>query len=297
MIHKPVLLNKILENLDPQEDEVVLDATLGAGGHSKEILNKIEKGVLIAIDQDVTATDNLASSLGAKLLERCILINGNFRDLKVLLKEKGITKVDKILFDLGMSSDELEHSGRGFSFQLDEPLLMTFKKDPGIDDLTAYKIVNSWNEKDLADIIYEYGDERFSRQIAKKIYVSRKKESIKTSAQLAKIVESAFPESRRGGRIHKATKTFQALRIAVNDELEALKDGLEAGWEILGKEGRMAVISFHSLEDRIVKTFFKEKAKEKKGELLTKKPIVPTWSEIKENPRSRSAKLRVIKKL
>ncbi|MEK7104808.1 MAG: 16S rRNA (cytosine(1402)-N(4))-methyltransferase RsmH, partial [Patescibacteria group bacterium] len=212
--------------------------------------------------------------------------------------------ISAIIFDLGLSSDQLENSGRGFSFMKDEPLLMTMKENPLPEDLTAIDIVNTWGEKSLADIIYGYGEEKFSRRIARGIVEARVKNKIETTWDLIKVIENNVPIAYRKGhakgrarRLHCATKTFQALRIAVNDELGALQTGLEKGFKVLNRGGRMAVISFHSLEDRIVKRFYKEK--QKKGEviLINKKPIIPKKEEIKNNPRSRSAKLRILEKI
>lgn len=179
----------------------------------------------------------------------------------------------------------------------DEPLLMTMKENPGPEDVTAYDVVNTWDEKNLADIIYGYGEERFSRRIAKGIVEARKKAEIKTTFDLVKIIAEAVPAAYRRGRLHFATRTFQAIRIAVNDELGALQEGLEKGFEALKVGGRMAVISFHSLEDRIVKNFYKVRTKEKKAILINKKPVLANKEELKNNPRARSAKLRVLEKI
>jgi 16S rRNA (cytosine1402-N4)-methyltransferase len=187
---------------------------------------------------------------------------------------------------------QLEKSGRGFSFQKDEPLLMTLKSEPGPNDLTAREILNKWSEKEIADVLYKYGEERYSRRIARAIFERRKKKAVETTLELIDIVRASVPRSYRHGRINCATRTFQALRIAVNDELNALEEGLEKAWNALNDKSRMIVISFHSLEDRIVKNFFKKTG----GKILTKKPIVPSEEEIKNNPRSRSAKMRAIEK-
>ncbi len=208
---------------------------------------------------------------------------------------QGIPKIDGALFDLGISSMEIGESGRGFSFQYDEPLLMTLENPITETTLTARDVVNSLPEKELADIIYKYGEERFSRPIAKAIVTARRRAKIDSSLQLAEIIAEAVPKGYRNGRINPATKTFQALRIFVNDEFGAIEEGLSGAWNLLTPGGRIAVISFHSLEDRIIKNFFKDKAKDS-GRLLTKKPIVPTRAEIIKNPRSRSAKLRIIEK-
>ncbi len=293
--HIPVLLNEAIESLDIKQGETVIDATIGAGGHAKFIGANIGKeGRLIGLDQDEMALkiakDNLEN---AKC--KVFLINGNFRNIDSLTADKGIEKADKILFDLGVSSMQFGPTGRGFSFLYDEPLLMTLKSDLSEDDLTAYEIVNSYQEKEIADIIYKYGEDRGSRRIAKEIVKARKIKPIATSGELADIIKRAFPV--KHFKINPATRTFQALRIAVNDELSALDEGLKKSWEILNKGGRISVISFHSLEDRIVKNFFRNLSKEKKGLLINKKPISATREEIKLNPKSRSAKLRTIEKI
>ncbi len=260
-MHRPVLLQEAVDGLDLKDGEVFVDATFGAGGHTREVLRRYPRVRAISIDQD--------PETGAE-------ITGNFRDLDKLL---GDLKPDAILFDIGFSSDQLA-SGRGFSFNSDEPLDMRLSGK----GLTAADILNSWNEHALELILRGFGEERRSRQIAHEIVKRRMVKPFKTTFDLVEVV------GKRRGKIHPATKTFQALRIAVNEELTSLEEGLEKGWEILKPGGRFAVISFHSLEDRIVKKNFREKGERRK-------PIVPTEVEIRENPRSRSAKLRIIKKL
>ncbi len=289
-IHKTVLLNETIEGLNLSDKSLVLDATFGGGGHSIEILKKYPSIKITALDQDKSAWEK-AKDKFKDYENRIFFINANFRDIDS--KEK----FDAIIFDLGFSSDQLENSGRGFSFIKDEPLLMTMKENPGPEDLTAIEIVNNWDEKSLADIIYGYGEERFSRLIAKGIAKARQKNEIRTTWDLVKIIGNSVPQRYKKRRLHFATKTFQALRIAVNDELRTLQTGLSKGFENLKKTGRMAVITFHSLEDRIVKRFFKEKQKENEVILINKKPIVAKIEEIKNNPGSRSAKLRVLEKL
>jgi 16S rRNA (cytosine1402-N4)-methyltransferase len=292
-IHKTVLLNETIEGLNlpaspslgGQTDSVVLDCTFGGGGHSLEILRRFPKAKIIALDQDKGVWRNND--------KRISFHNENFSNLDKVLKEE---KVDGIIFDLGLSSDQLENSGRGFSFMKNEPLLMTMRENPRAEDLTALDIVNIWNEKSLADIIYGYGEERYSRRIAKGIVDAREKK-IETTFDLVKIISDSVPAGYRRGRLHFATKTFQALRIAVNDELGVLKDGLEKGFSVLKVGGRMAVISFHSLEDRIVKRFYKELEKEGKVKLINKKIILASEEELRNNPRSRSAKLRILEKI
>ena len=293
MKHRPVLLNEVIGGLGLSKDSVVLDCTFGGGGHSKEILRRYPGTKIIAIDEDEEVTVEKGISLHHE----------NFRNLDKVLGDR---KVDAILFDLGFSSDQLESSGRGFSFLKDEPLLMTLKAKPGEEDLTAKMVINNWSEKSLADIIYGYGEERYARRIARVIAEERFRKPIETTGELVEIIKKAVPSRYRTKKIHFATRTFQALRIAVNDELGALKEGLEKGFEALKPESRMAVISFHSLEDRIVKKFYKEKAspvglwprvEESKAVLINKKPIRASDEEIKNNIRSRSAKLRIIKKI
>ena len=288
-IHKTVLLNETIDGLNLHDKSVVLDCTFGGGGHSLEILKRYPNVKIIAIDQDAGAWDK-AKSKFKDFKDRISFFNVNFNELDNFSNYL----VDGIIFDLGLSSDQLENSGRGFSFMKDEPLLMTMKENPGPEDLTAKDIVNTWGEKNLADIIYGYGEERFSRKIAKGIVDTRQKKEINTTFDLVEILNNVLPGSYKKGRLHFATKTFQALRIAVNDELGMLQRGLEKGLDVLKINGRMSVISFHSLEDRIVKRFFKENEKEKKVILINKKVITASNEELKNNPRSRSAKLRIL---
>ena len=293
-IHKTVLLNETIDglNLSNKNELFVIDGTFGGGGHSLEILKKYPNVKIIAIDQDKSVFEK-AKDKFKDFSERISFINTNFSNLDNL---KEIEKVDGIILDLGLSSDQLENSGRGFSFKKDEPLLMTMKENPSSEDLTAIDIVNGWGEKNLADIIYGYGEEKFSRRIAKGIIEARKKKQIMTTFDLVKVIEDSVPSGYKKGKIHCATKTFQAIRIAVNDELNVLKNALEKGFNILNKGGRMSVISFHSLEDRIVKNFYKDKQKNGEAKLINKKPITASSDELKSNTRSRSAKLRVLEK-
>ncbi|MCK5591345.1 MAG: 16S rRNA (cytosine(1402)-N(4))-methyltransferase RsmH, partial [Candidatus Pacebacteria bacterium] len=225
------------------------------------------------------------------------LINGNFRNMDTLLSNLDIQKVDRVLLDIGLSNRQLADSKRGFSFMQDEPLLMTFNPNPKDEELTAEEIVNSWDEENIADIIYGYGGERFSRRIAKNIVLARSEKRITTTSELAMIIEKSIPRIAKKGKTNPATKTFQALRIAVNDELRALKDGISKGIDLLEKDGRLAIISFHSGEDRIVKQMFRDYQSEGVVEILTKRPIAPSSSELEVNPKARSAKLRIIKKI
>lgn len=293
-VHKTVLLKETIDglNLNLNNESIVVDSTFGGGGHSVEILKKFPKSKVIGIDQDKSAWGKAKEKFKG-MEKRISFVNANFSELGSVVEDK---KVDGIIFDLGLSSDQLENAGRGFSFMKDEPLLMTMKEDLKEEDLTAKEIVNTWEEKNLADIIYGYGEERYARRIAKAIVEAREKEEIQTTFDLVRIIESAVPSIYKRGRIHYATRTFQALRIAVNDELRVLEKGLESGFEMLKKGRRMSVITFHSLEDRIVKRFYKKLQQEEKAILINKKPIIATSEEIKNNPRSRSAKLRILEK-
>lgn len=293
-MHPPVLLHEAIDSLSIHEDDVVLDATLGGAGHARAISEKLGKrGVLIGFDLDPEAILRAERALkGAKA--RTHLVQANFRTLSEELNKLGISSITKVLFDLGWSGYQLA-AGRGFSFLSDEPLLMTYGT-PRRDGLTAEKIVNEWGEESLADIIFGWGEERYSRRIAKRIVERRVKTPFKTASDLADAIKASVPASYRHGRIHPATRTFQALRIAVNDELGALSAGLTGAWNAMGPGGRIAVITFHSIEDRIVKRQFAEWEKNGEGERISKKPIRPSEAETKMNPRSRSAKLRVIQK-
>ncbi|MEK7607857.1 MAG: 16S rRNA (cytosine(1402)-N(4))-methyltransferase RsmH [Patescibacteria group bacterium] len=294
-MHQAVLLQETIDGLDLKAGDVVIDGTLGRAGHAIGALLK-EKGIfLIGIDRDEDAIEESRKKLmGAGVDPKSFrLFRGNFRNMDGFLKESGKDHADKIILDLGLSSPHLDSSGRGFSFKKNEPLLMTMEKNPNKDSFTARDIVNTWAQEDIANVIYAYGDERYSRRIAKAIVERRQKKSIETTDDLVDIVSSSVPAIYKRGKIHPATRTFQALRIAVNDELDSLKSALEIGLKSLKTGGRMAIISFHSLEDRIVKNFMKEAQKNDYGEPFTKKPIVPDFEEISQNPRSRSAKLRI----
>lgn len=301
-VHRTVLLNEAIEGLNLSDKSIVIDATFGGGGHSVEVCRRYPSIKIIAIDQDTGA---LAKAKNRFTGMDCDIsfVNENFRNIDEVLKKEGIEEVDGIIFDLGLSSNQLENSGRGFSFMKNELLLMTMKENPSPEDLTALDVVNTWSQTNLADVIYGYGEERFSRRIAKGIAEARKKKKIETSFDLVKIISDAVPAAYRRGKlprkIHCATRTFQAIRIAVNDELGALKEGLEKGFEVLRDGGRMAVITFHSLEDRIVKKFYSAKGgqEDKIANIITKKPIRASTEEVKNNPRARSAKLRILEKI
>ena len=294
MIHTTVLLHESIDGLDIHEGDVYLDGTLGSAGHSEYALTKVKNLTVIGLDKDTEALERSRQRLGPK--DTIILKHASYADIERVLSESNIPAVNRIMLDLGLSSDQFETSKRGFTFKNDEPLLMTFKKDLNETDLTAKTIVNTWEENNIADIIYGYGEERYARRIARAIVNYRTKKSIETTGELVEIINQAVPSFYKKGRIHPATRTFQALRITVNDELNTLKKGLADGFQKLAKNGRMAIISFHSLEDRIVKHFYKEKADAGEAVIITKKPITASDQEISENPRSRSAKLRILEK-
>lgn len=296
-IHKSVLLQESIQGLEVKPGEIFLDATLGAGGHSLSVAEETKNKVtIVGIDADKKALE-LAGEKIKKTGATFYGWSGNFRNLDQALDKNKIGLVDRVLFDFGLSSDQLDLSGRGFSFRFDEPLLMTLKDNPTSDDLTARDVVNGFEQKNLEDIIRGFGEENFAGRIARVIVERRQEKPIETTFELAEIITEAIPARFRKGKIHPATKTFQAIRMAVNGELDAIEEGLKKAFERLNKGGRIAAISFHSLEDRIVKRFFKKLEKEGVGKILTKKPIVPGRTEEKENPRSRSAKLRIIEKI
>ena len=288
MPHIPVLLNEVMEILKPGKGEFFIDATFGRGGHSEKILEAIgEEGTLLAIDWDEKAKER-----NEKILKRknVIFANANYAKVKDILKEKNLPAADGLLLDLGFSSDQLEESGKGFSFKKDEPLIMSY----GENGLTAREVVNSYPQEALEEIIRNLGEERFAGRIARNIAENRRKAPIQTSFQLAEIIRRAVPGGYERGRIDPATRTFQAFRIYVNGELDNLKAILDDLGIILKAGGRAAIISFHSLEDRIVKNHFRDLKNQGKAELLNKKVIIASREEAAINPRSRSAKLRGI---
>lgn len=300
VIHASVLLEDIVKGLSLKPGDVLLDGTIGGAGHAAALCRSVEGNLqVIGLDTDPGALGKATVGLQMYCKGGYTLLEQNFRNLDQALIAIGLPKeesLDAVVLDLGWSSFQLEESGRGFSFQVDEPLLMTLGK-PESFPFTARDILNTWDEYHLRNVLWGYGEERFAGRIAKKIVELRQERPFETTFDLVDAVAAATPRSYARGKIHPATKTFQALRIAVNDELTTLKTGLEKAWKALKPEGKLAVISFHSLEDRIVKQFFQAKAKEKIGKILTKKPIVPSRQEVLENPRSRSAKLRIIQRV
>jgi len=297
MAHIPVLLSETIDGLEIKNGETIIDGTLGGGGHTFEIIKRFGSSVrIIGLDLDEDAITRAKKLIGTEK-SNVIFKNVGFQDIDKVLNELGIESVDKIMLDLGISSFQLEVAGRGFTFLKNEPLLMTMKKDPSNDDLTASLIINNWDEVNIADIIYGFGEEKYSRKIAKAIVEARREKEIKTTFDLVKIIEDAVGKNYRGLRIHPATRTFQALRIATNSELMNLEKVIEKGFKFLKNGGRIAIISFHSLEDRIVKKAFIDLKQKGIGKVITKKPIVPSEKEVKLNPRSRSSKLRIIEKI
>jgi 16S rRNA (cytosine1402-N4)-methyltransferase len=296
MEHVSVLKDESILGLNLKPGYTFVDMTLGSGGHSKCVFESVKDLQIIGFDADgdaIKRAGKVLASIGAKP----ILINQNFSSLEKELEKRGISRVDAILFDLGISSVQLDDSGRGFTFRKDEPLLMTLTDDVVPETLTAENIVNNWDRETLETIIKGFGEEKYARSIARAITESRKIKPIKTTFELVEAIRSGVPTRYTHQKIHFATRTFQALRIAVNDELNSLKKGLEDGFRRLSIGGRISVISFHSLEDRIVKNFNKEKEQQGLANIHTKKPITPSEKEILDNPRSRSAKLRVIEKI
>jgi 16S rRNA (cytosine1402-N4)-methyltransferase len=309
-LHKSVLLNETVQMLDPQSDGIFVDATLGLGGHAEAILKAAENVQIIGIDQDPEAIEFAGERLG-KFGVNIKIFHANFAEIKEVLIAAKIEKVNGILADLGVSSLQFDSGARGFSFRFDAPLDM--RMNVGSSEETAAELLERLSETEIADLIYNYGEERFSRRIARRIVWKRELgEAVKTTKELAETVEKAIGRGKSKDKIHPATRTFQALRIAVNHEIEILEQFIRDAVDILKTDGKLAVITFHSLEDRLVKQTFQKLAgkcscpprlplcvcgAERKIEILTRKPIVPSEIEIEENPRARSAKLRVCQKI
>lgn len=295
MQHVTVLLEEAVSALNLSEDSIVVDATLGAGGHSALIAQGLgTKGHLIALDADTTAVES-AKKIFKDYLPKVSLVNKNFRELPSVLEAEGVSQVDAILADLGWRTDQFLVSGRGFSFNDEKDLLMTY--GPAEDyPFTAKEMVNTWEEENLADIIYGYGEERSARKIAKAIVERREVTPFTNAKDLADCISEALPKG-RFSKTNPATKTFQALRIAVNDELGVLEKFITDSFTSLNEGGRLVIITFHSLEDRVVKHRFRELAQSGEAHLVSKKPITPSFEEVKNNPRARSAKMRILEKL
>lgn len=291
--HIPVMLTEVLDYLNLSAGKIIVDATIGTGGHSLAILERIgSDGRLIGIDRDEESLD-IAKE---RLLEagNCEFAHTNFTDIDKVLKRMNIKKVDGILFDLGISSFQLDDPRRGFSFQCEGPLDMRLDR---MSSISAYDLLNNLTEEEISALIRNFGEERWHNRIARFLVREREKQSIATTSQLSDIVVKAIPYRYRYCRIHPATRTFQALRIAVNRELESLEIALEKAVNLLNKGGRLCVISFHSLEDRIVKFNFRKNASAGLINIITPKPLPPKQDEIKNNPSCRSAKLRVAERL
>ncbi len=289
--HVSVMLTESIAQLAIKKSDVALDATAGMGGHSEAML-EAGASLVVSLDADPAAVAAARARL-ERFGTRTLVIESNFKDAATALTTANVTRIDKALFDLGWNSTQLL-AGRGFSFMKDEPLNMSYGPVPA-SGFTAREILNTWSEAVLADVFFGYGEERYARRIAKKVVEARETAAIETTAQLVALIQAAVPAAYRRGRIHPATRTFQALRIAVNDELGSIEKGITGAWSLLNEGGRIAVITFHSIEDRAVKRLFAKYAKEG-NKLVVKKPLVPSDAEIKANPRARSAKLRVLEK-
>ncbi len=297
MAHVSVLLQETVDGLDLRAGASVLDATFGGGGHSRLIAERIgDQGRLYALDLDRDAfTDALITGLKKKCQFHFAI--ESFRNLGGALDRMGAGALDAAVFDLGSSTMQLEERGRGFSFLKDEPLVMTFRSANDHPEITAEMVVNDWSEETLRDILVGFAEERFAGRIARAIAEHRKGRRIASTRELVEVIEGAVPPWYQKRKAHPATKTFQAIRMAVNDELGAIQVGIPEAFQRLKRGGRVAVITFHSIEDRMVKRLFKSLEQDEKGALMNKRPIVPTYEEVRKNPRSRSAKLRIIQKI
>ena len=305
--HKPVLLHECIDALAIRPDGVYVDGTLGRAGHSREIAKRLTTGRLICIDRDMAAIDAAKERL-APYLDRVTLVHSNFSELESVLRQAGVTGADGMLFDLGVSSPQLDDGSRGFSYMQDAPLDMRMDRSA---PLSAYEVVNTWSYEELRRILYDYGEERYAPAIAKAIVRTRETAPVATTLELVEIIKGAMPPAALREKQHPAKRSFQAIRIAVNGELDALEPMLRSAVDGLNPGGRLAVITFHSLEDRIVKRTLQEMAKgctcppefpvcvcgkKPKIKILTRRPVVSGAVELKENPRARSAKLRVAEK-
>ncbi|WP_289141729.1 16S rRNA (cytosine(1402)-N(4))-methyltransferase RsmH [uncultured Brevibacillus sp.] len=307
--HVTVLREEAVAGLNIRPGGIYVDCTLGGAGHSSLIASHLtEGGRLIAIDQDDWALDNARERLSS-YMDRVTLVKSNFRHLKDVISDLGLAGVDGILFDLGVSSPQLDEGERGFSYNADAPLDMRMDQQAA---LSAYDIINEWDEEEIANIIWLYGEEKFSRRIARQIVQQRQKKPIETTGELVELIKEGIPAAARRTGPHPAKRTFQAIRIAVNDELDAFKEAIVDAVEVLNPAGRVSVITFHSLEDRICKQVYQDLSKgctcppafpictcgnEPVVKVITRKPILPSDEELEANPRARSAKLRVAEKL
>ncbi|AMA62805.1 MAG: 16S rRNA (cytosine(1402)-N(4))-methyltransferase RsmH [Kurthia gibsonii] len=307
--HTTVLLKETVDELNVRPDGIYVDCTLGGAGHSEYLVQQLsEQGRLICFDQDTTAIENAKIKL-APYIDRVTFVHSNFRYLQQELANLGISKVDGVLYDLGVSSPQLDNAERGFSYHQDAALDMRMDQTA---PLTAFEVVNEWSYAELVRIFYRYGEEKFSKQVARKIEEAREKSPIETTGQLVELIKAGIPAAARRKGGHPAKRIFQAIRIAVNDELGAAEESLQQALDVIDVGGRVSVITFHSLEDRLTKTIFKEVSSvpelppglpiipdhlQPKYKLVNRKPILPTEEELAVNNRSRSAKLRVIEKI
>jgi 16S rRNA (cytosine1402-N4)-methyltransferase len=294
-LHIPVLLRESVDYmLKSRTTGIYIDATLGGGGTTEYILKQLDSsGRVIGIDRDAAAIE--ISNLKLKPYPNFKAVRENYRALESILEDEEIESIDGIIFDLGVSSMQLDEADRGFSFRLDARLDM--RMDQENTTITAYELINKLDERELREFFRKYGEDRWAGRVASRIVEHRKKKKIETTAELAELIFQSIPRKLHPKRIHPATRFFQALRIAVNEELESLKEGLEAAVRLLKPEGRIVVISYHSLEDRIVKNIIREQAAEGILKRITKKPVVPSGEETEKNPRARSAKMRVAEKI
>ena len=304
--HKSILLNEVIDGLNIKPDGIYADGTLGGAGHSEQIVKRLTAGKRIGIDQDVEALEASGKRLKEYIEDgRAVLVRENYRNIKRVLEDLGIEKVDGILLDLGVSSYQFDNAKRGFSYRFDAPLDMRMDTR---QELSAYTIVNEYSESELFRIIRDYGEEKFAKNIAKHIVEERSKKPIETTFELNEVIKMSIPAKMRAGKGHPSKQTFQAIRIECNKELEVLREALGDMLSLLKPDGRLAIITFHSLEDRMVKNVFKDAAnpcicppnfpvctcgRKPMGETLTRKPILPGEEETEENPRAKSAKLRV----
>ena len=306
--HVPVLLNECIEGLNIKPDGIYVDGTLGRAGHSAEIAKRLTTGRLIGIDRDMTAITEAGKTL-EEYGDKVTLVHGNFSKVGEILRNLGINKVDGMLFDLGVSSPQLDDAERGFSYMNDAPLDMRMDRS---SPLTAFNIVNEWDEQELKRILFEFGEERYAPRIASVIVASRKEKPISTTFELVEVIRKAMPAAALREKQHPAKRSFQAIRISVNDELSAISEMMGEAMDMLAPGGRLAVISFHSLEDRIVKNAIRARENgctcppefpvcvcgfKQTMKSVSRKPIVPGTKEMEENPRARSAKLRVAERI
>lgn len=305
--HRSVLLDECIEGLAIKPDGIYVDGTCGGGGHSFEIAKRLTTGRLIGIDQDEDAIQAASKRLSV-YGDKITMVRSNFSELSDICKDLGIERIDGLLIDLGVSSFQLDEAERGFSYSADAPLDMRMDQRK---ELSAYDVVNTYSEEELRRILFEYGEEKFSAKIAERIVIERSRSPIKTTLELSELIKSAIPAAARNGGHHPAKRSFQAIRIEVNGELDVISPAINSAASLLNKGGRMAIITFHSLEDRIVKQTYAKLAEgcicpksfpvcvcgnKPKIKIITKKPILPSSKELEENPRSRSAKLRVAEK-